>query len=84
MKNIKSFIELEFDEYGDMQDRLLLGGDYYLNDDTITCDGEDISCQDGFYPICNWKEYSEWKSLHEICDRFPYECPDPENCFYSK
>ena len=83
MKNIKSFVGEGIDEYGDMQDQLLLGGDYYLYG-TIECDGQDISCQDGVCPVCNWKEYSEWKSLHKICDRFPYECPDKVNCFHNK
>lgn len=70
MKNIKSFVELEFDEL--------------FTDTTIECDGEDIFCQDGVCPICNWKEYTEWEDLHKICDRFPYECPTPEDCFYNK
>lgn len=40
----------------------------------------DIACQDGDCPDCNYREYLSWLDKHRHCDVASWECPDENDC----
>lgn len=53
-------------------------------DESTSCSGEDIFCQDGVCPDCNYKEYQEWVSDHACCNEDTWDCPDENDCPWEK
>lgn len=45
---------------------------------------EDIACQDGICPDCNFYEYQLWLVRHLYCDTGSWDCPDPDDCPHKK
>lgn len=45
---------------------------------------EDMACQDGICPDCNYYEYQLWMEAHAHCDYDTWDCPDPEDCPHNK
>lgn len=45
---------------------------------------EDIMCQDGCCPDCNYREYIKWLESHLHCDTGSWDCPDENNCPHKK
>ena len=70
--------------WGDIQDEILLGDncfEYNVEDEWCdVCTGEDIYCQDGLCPVCNYKDYLKSEEAHNHCDQASWICPSPDHC----
>ena len=77
-------IEEGLEVWGDIQDELTLGEDCFewnVEDEWCNvCTGEDIYCQDGCCPVCNYKEWTRYLDDHRHCDQASWDCPDEDYC----
>tara|TARA_Y100001956_G_C4128568_1_gene191951 strand:- start:1463 stop:1714 length:252 start_codon:yes stop_codon:yes gene_type:complete len=52
-------------------------------EDYEQCDN-DIACQDGLCPNCNYIKYLSWLESHKHCEKGIEDCPDEEDCPWKK